>query len=307
VKPILFDFEIPGLGRLAVTGYIFFIVIGMLAAIAVVRHEGRRSRMIPADALDFGFVAIAVFMVGARIAFHLTADLEKTLIDPLRIFAYWEGGFVFYGGGIALGFGALVYCALRGIDFVRLADVWAPAGAVGMVFGRIGCFTAGCCWGRPIDQPFGIEWPWAATFLQGPMPTQFLGVRLHPTQIYSSIAWLCLFLVLMMVRRTQRYDGQVFGWLLVLYAPMRAILELFRADDLRGIWWGGVSSSQIIGIGIMTTGFLLLRRWKARAVDEGVIGLDAGAAWQVRQVRAHERLVADGRLPRVEQVAESSQ
>ena len=106
-------------------------------------------------------------------------------------------------------------------------DVFAPGLALGHAFGRIGCFAAGCCWGKE------TQCPWAVTF-KNPLAEQIvgtpLGVPLHPTQLYEFVLELanCLFLV-WLVRR-KKFEGQVIGTYLIIYGIGRYFIEFFRGD-----------------------------------------------------------------------------
>jgi phosphatidylglycerol:prolipoprotein diacylglycerol transferase len=286
--------EVPGLGPVTVPGYTFFIMIGAIVCVLLVRRDARRSGILIEHGVDFGFVALPMFLIGGRVGYVLSADLPATLKDPLRVFEYWHGGLVFFGGAVGIGLSAWVYSRLRGIRFRQLVDVWARGIALGMIFARTGCLMAGCCWGKPIDRPFGIEWPWGLRFYSGAMPDDFKGIPLHPTQIYSMIAWFSLFLLLTWFRRRQRFDGQRFALLLVLYPPLRFLIEIFRGDELRGVTEVGWSSSQIAAVPIFVLGLWLLWQWRRLAVSEGLYGYTLEGAVAERRARGRERLQAQG-------------
>jgi phosphatidylglycerol:prolipoprotein diacylglycerol transferase len=148
------------------------------------------------------------------------------------------------------------------LSFWKVLDAFAPGVAIGQAVGRQGCFAAGCCWGRPTDVPWGVEFGEAAHRITG-VP---IGVHLHPTQLYESAAALLIFLLLYWLHRRKRFDGQVIAAYAVLYGLTRFTIEFFR-DDPRGDILGlttltGLSTSQLISLVVVAGGvfFLLLRR-----------------------------------------------
>ena len=154
------------------------------------------------------------------------------------------------------------------LSFWKVSDAFAPGVALGQAVGRQGCFAAGCCWGRPTDAPWGVEFGEAGHAVTG-VPA---GIHLHPTQLYESAAALVIFLALYGLHRRKRFDGQVVAAYAVLYGLTRFAVEFFR-DDPRGDILGlttltGLSTSQLISLLVVAGGlvFLLLRR---RAGREG--------------------------------------
>jgi phosphatidylglycerol:prolipoprotein diacylglycerol transferase len=131
------------------------------------------------------------------------------------------------------------------------ADVLAPGLAVGQAVGRLGCFAAGCCFGRPTTVP------WAVTF-RDPYATRAVGtpldVALHPTQLYESAAALLLFLLLLWLSKRKRFHGQIALVYLFVYAAARFVIEFYRGDPSRGTVLGGwVSTSQFVALLIALT------------------------------------------------------
>jgi phosphatidylglycerol:prolipoprotein diacylglycerol transferase len=159
----------------------------------------------------------------------------------VEIIRIWHGGLVFYGGFIAAFVTALWFIRKRGLPLWKTTDILAPPIAFGQFVGRIGCFFAGCCYGR------ACSLPWAVTFTH-PESLAPKGIPLHPTQLYSSLNGLFMFVVLMGLRRVKAFEGQIFWAYVLLYGVTRSIIEFFRGDD-RGVLIGGiVSTSQLIGV-----------------------------------------------------------
>jgi len=143
------------------------------------------------------------------------------------------------------------------------ADAFAPGIALGQAIGRQGCFAAGCCWGKPANLPWGVEFTELGHAVTG-VP---LGVHLHPTQLYESFAALAIFFFLLWLHRRKRFGGQVILAYGVLYALTRFTIEFFR-DDPRGDILGlttvtHLSTSQIISllVGLFAL-ILFILRWR---------------------------------------------
>jgi len=176
--------------------------------------------------MDAVFFTVLVSLVGAKLIL-LVSNLSYYVTYPRELFSLARSGGVFQGG---LTFGvifALWFFRRKKIPTWKAADVIAPALALGHAFGRIGCFSAGCCYGSACGLP------WAATFtddyahgLTG-IP---LHVALHPVQIYEAILNALNFLFLFLVLKKKRFDGQVFALYIVAYSVIRFITEFFRGD-----------------------------------------------------------------------------
>jgi phosphatidylglycerol---prolipoprotein diacylglyceryl transferase len=143
--------------------------------------EGVRRRN---DAMDLAVWVVIGGIVGSKILFILVTP--KDFLDALGSGSLWKilgalgGGFVFYGGLIGAASAVWWFCRARKIAFLRFADVIAPTVALGQAFGRLGCFAAGCCWGKPA----ALHLPWAVRF---PGASRALDLFGHPSS--GAIAW----------------------------------------------------------------------------------------------------------------------
>ncbi len=274
MQPWLIDVHLPVVGRVLVSSYFFFLMAGCVAGCEWAIREARRSGERPRRVLVVLVAAVLSGLVGARLGHFVFVARDRFFDDPLAFFAVWEGGMVFYGaflGGLAA---VLALCWRLKLPILRFGDMLAPALMLGLAFGRLGCLCNGCCYGRPIDWGTGVEWPWGITFLYGEVPSPLRGIPLHPTQAYAALNALALFGLLVWLRRRQRFDGQVFGTLLVAYGLTRSVLELFRLDVGRRFWLEAslgqlVSTSQGISIPLVLIGAAVLvtgvRRARAAA------------------------------------------
>ena len=265
MQPWLLRLQLPGIGEVLVSSYFTWLVVGLLLSTEVAVREARRSGESPTRILRLSALAVLAGLVGGRLGHALFAAPALYLEDPVRILQFWRGGMVYYGGFIGALGAVAWWCRTHQTPFLRIADILAPAVPMGLAFGRLGCLSAGCCFGRPIDWGTGIEWPWAITYLRGHMPEPLLGVPLHPVQAYAALSAIGLFLFLGWIRRNQRFEGQTVAWLLVGYGLIRSTLELFRLDLARGFVFEdllgqSLSTSQALSLPLIAVGFILLYR-----------------------------------------------
>ncbi len=270
MQPWLLRFQLPGIGEVLISSYFTWLVVGLVLSTEVAIREARRSGESPAQFLRLSALAVGAGLVGGRLGHALFAAPALYLEEPLRILQFWRGGMVYYGGFLGAVAAVAWWCRVQQTSFLRVADILAPAVPMGLAFGRLGCLSAGCCYGRPIDWGTGVEWPWAVTYLHGHMPEALLGVPLHPVQAYASLSAIALFLFLGWIRRHQRFDGQTVGFLLIGYGLIRSTLELFRLDLARGfvlehLLGQSLSTSQALSLPLILLGFVLLLRGRGKA------------------------------------------
>jgi phosphatidylglycerol:prolipoprotein diacylglycerol transferase len=168
--------------------------------------------------------------------------------DCLAALKFWQGGLTFYGGVLAAVPAGMLWARRGRLGALRVADLAAPLVMLGLVFGRLGCFLNGCCWGAPTESWLGVDFGAGRERPGGP---------LHPTQLYEAAAAMALFALLSWRWRSQPPgSGARAGWLLVLYPAVRVIIEIFRADP-RGAW-GPLSTSQLLSLPLVIVGVWLI-------------------------------------------------
>jgi phosphatidylglycerol:prolipoprotein diacylglycerol transferase len=181
-----------------------------------------------------------------------TPILYHYLDHPGDIFRLWNG-LAFYGGLIFAGLTALLFSRFFKIPAAKVADIAGVCIPLGLIFGRLGCFMAGCCHGGPTALPWGVQFEDPASLARP------LAVSLHPTQIYSALFALLLFALMMMLkRRWKQYDGQVFLSFCVLYSSGRFVIEFFRNDNRGEFFDGYLSSSQFVALPIVVLSLVLM-------------------------------------------------
>jgi phosphatidylglycerol:prolipoprotein diacylglycerol transferase len=222
--PILYK-----LGPINLYAYGFFLALGFLSAILVGGLEARRLGLPVGRFYDLCFYIILAALIGSRLLFVIV-DPGPFIQKPWKIFALWEGGLVFHGGLILALVTAFFFMRRYDMPWRTTLDALAVGMPLGLAFGRLGCFMAGCCFGKPTDLP------WAVVFTN---PESLCPIRepLHPAQLYESILSLGIFGVVLWLRKRKRFEGQVFFTYLFLAGLVRFVVEFFRAPtslDPRG-------------------------------------------------------------------------
>ena len=241
-----------------------------LTAFWCLLREGRREKL-HRDALSsVGIWCIYGAILGAK-ALWLWRN-PQALLSSAGLSSAVKSAGDFYGGflGAATAAGLFLW-RNPGLSFWRVADVSAPAIALGQAIGRIGCLMAGDDYGRPTQVPWAVTFtdPEAATVGGAP-----LGVPLHPVQVYESLICALIFGVVMRLLRHKRFDGQVVLVYTLLYAVARFALEFFRGDMERGFVIGWLSTSQFIAAILAPAAIaLLFMRRRPRALRLGAGGL----------------------------------
>jgi len=253
--------EIISIGDFMVPTYGVLVALGFLAGIWIAARLARRSGLDPEKVTNLGVYCALAGLAGAKLLMVIL-DLDYYLRNPSELFSLstLRAGGVFYGGLIAALVLAIVYMRRRGLPALRTSDALAPGIALGHSIGRLGCFSAGCCWGLECQRP------WAVTFTD-PEAHRLVGVPLnqplHPTQLYEAIAEAIIFAVLYRWYGRHGHDGAVLGLYLILYSVVRFGVEFVRFHQQPNPFGGPFSAAQWIALALIVTGVLLLVRKRA--------------------------------------------
>ncbi len=233
--PILFR-----LGQFNIYAYGFFIALAFIAGLFFATLHAKKEGIPFEKVIDIFFYTVLSAILGSRLLFVLV-NIDFYRKAPLEIFKIWEGGLVFYGGLIlAIGV-SLIYMKWHRLPIWKVSDLFTPSIALGLFLTRIGCFLAGCCYGKETSLPWGVRFT-------DPNSLAPLNVLLHPTQLYDSANGLALFLFLNWMGRKKAFEGQLFWLFILLYSVSRFLIEILRGDP-RGFLFGNfLSTSQGIGI-----------------------------------------------------------
>ena len=250
-------------GNFFLPTYGLMVAIGLIAGLLVISKLAKRHGVDPDDAWNLGIIVILSGILGAKILMVIV-EWQRYKSD---LFGTMQAGGVFSGGVAAAFIAGTWYVRRRKMPWLKTADVFAPGLALGHAFGRLGCFAAGCCYGKETTLPWGIVFKdeWAEKLSGTP-----LGVHLHPTQIYEFLVELANFFLLAWLIRHKKFDGQVIGTYFFVYGVARFFLEFLRGDEGRGPFFGTwMTTTQFIAILMVLGGGLLwLRAPRSAALAE---------------------------------------
>jgi phosphatidylglycerol:prolipoprotein diacylglycerol transferase len=247
------------IGSFGVPTYGVLVAIGVLVGLWVSVRNSEKQGIKAENAWDFGIALVLAGIVGAKVLYIIldwrTGHIYGQNLREIFSLDTLQAGGVFSGG--LLGAFAVAVWFLRKYHMPALAtfDAFAPGLALGHAIGRVGCFAAGCCYGRPTDHFWGVTFtnPLAKAVVGTP-----LGHALEPTQLFESAVELANFFILTWMFKRKKFDGQMLGAYLFLYGIARFFLEYLRDDPGRGSVFGGLlTGTQLIAIGLVITGGLI--------------------------------------------------
>jgi phosphatidylglycerol:prolipoprotein diacylglycerol transferase len=208
-------------------------------------------------------VTLVASVLGARLLYVLEhlAEFRREWTSAL---ALWQGGLTLYGGIVAGTFAGLLAARRMGLPVWVVADALTPALALGTVFGRVGCFLNGCCYGQPTSRPWGVVFP-RDSFAY----LEFGDRPVHPSQLYNALAGLLLFAVFQLLRKRMRVPGVLFWSFVAAFALVRIPLDLTRAYEVNAVLLRvgavEVTESQLMSVGLALFAVLMILRLR-RAV-----------------------------------------
>ena len=234
------------LGPITLYSYGLLLALAYLAGLRLAIVRARTRGLNPERVMDLGIWIIVSALIGAKLLLLVT-DWRMFTANPRQLLSLAQSGGVFYGGLILAVIVALWYIRRHKLPMWTTTDVFAPGIALGHVIGRLGCFLAGCCYGKVTTVPWAVVFtdPFAAANAGTP-----LNVHLHPTQLYESGAEaLILVGLLVFEKRGRPFPGRTFWGYMLAYGISRFVIEFFRGDAGRGLYFQqAISLSQIISI-----------------------------------------------------------
>ncbi len=241
------SFELFGrnVGPLTLHTYGVLLAVAFLLGLWMAARQARREGLDAARVSDLAVYVLIAGLVGAKLLL-LVVEWDYYSRYPKELLSILQSGGVFYGGLLAAFPVAWWYLRRHRLPGWRVADALAPGVVLGQAVGRLGCLAAGCCYGRPTNEP------WAVTF-RDIYATRTVGtpvdIPLHPTQLYESAAALLILVILLWMAPRKRFHGQVVLSYVALYAVARFVVELFRGDASRGMVFDGLlSTSQFLSL-----------------------------------------------------------
>lgn len=232
------------IGPVTIHGYGVCIAVGLLVALFVASYRAKKRGL--DDDIVYGIVlcgAVCGFL-GAKIMYCIV-EWRSFINDPASIIS--SSGFVVYGGITGGIISVLVYTKIKKVNFMDYLELCIPSVAIAQAFGRLGCFCAGCCYGKATEAWYGI------TFHHSNYAPN--NIKLVPTQLFSSIGDLVIALLLILISKYTKKKGTVTGCYLILYSIGRFFIEIYRNDNRGTV--GNLSTSQFYGIFSLIAGVVI--------------------------------------------------
>lgn len=226
------------LGFFSLDLYTVMIVIGMILAMLMFRYLSRTNK-IPDDVYR---KYLQITLLSAIVGF-VSAVFFQSVYDLIKTGKFAIGGMTFIGGLLG-GVGAFFVLFRFMTDknektYLRVCAQYILISiVVAHFFGRIGCFLAGCCYGKPTDSFLGVDFP-------------DLGHR-HPTQLYEAVLLIGIFLACF---KFKKYTMYIYP---IAYGTGRFIIEFFRGDERGAFFFNLISPSQFWSILMVITGIVLI-------------------------------------------------
>ena len=277
MHPVLLNIESLGL---VFHTYVVMLSAGFLLAVTLIfRHNERLEKPLPMTPMGALFVFFCL-LLGSRVYHTLEYDNWR---DLLSVWKFWEGGLVSYGGIIGGFLGATLYLWWNRVPYGAAADLVLLYVPLGHALGRLGCFFNGCCFGCPTEMPWGVVYPEGTQIRDYLFKTQLANglietgatqpLPVHPTQLYSALGLLLIFVILLLWYPRRRFNGVFLIVYPGLYGLMRFTMEWFRGDTPL-TQWGTLTRSQLISLILAVSALILYPlavriACRARSVSEG--------------------------------------
>ncbi len=242
------------IGSFFIPTYGTLVAIGFLAALWVTVRLAKRAGLPGEPITNLAIYCALAGLAGAKL-FMILFDFSDYWSGRQQLFSLGtlQAAGVYQGGFLVAFITAVLYMRRQHLPILRTCDVFAPGIALGQAIGRLGCLSAGCCWG------IETHLPWAITF-RNPQAAELtgvpIGVPLHPTQLYEAVADALIFLFLYFRIGKTHTAGAILGWYLALYSVARFIIEFFRFHE-QGLHFG-LSYTQWISLATLAAGAALL-------------------------------------------------
>ena len=228
---------IPLITTVTIYSYGLMLAIAVIVSTLLLARDAHRSNISTDIIFDLVFWAVIGGIVGAR-AFYIALNYPFFMENPSEIIMVQNGGLAWQGGLILGLIVIMLFIKSKKIPFLPMLDFLVPYLALGQSIGRIGCFLNGCCYGRELAK--GIYFPVHDAYL-------------HPTQIYLSVGYFVIYIILKRYQKFSEMPGLVFSSYLILASILRFGVEFFRADH--EILFLGLSVFQFVCCGVLMFAF----------------------------------------------------
>jgi phosphatidylglycerol:prolipoprotein diacylglycerol transferase len=272
MRPRIVEFFVNQIGTgFFVPDYAFALSVAIILGLWLTMKRAAEVKLEPEKVFRACVIIVAAALISARL-YVVFQHLDYYRQQPLEIFQIWKGGLASYGAYFGGAMAAIVAAKWQRLPVGKFLDACAPAIALSISIGRIGCFLNGCCHGKLSALPWAMRFPedsgpYYNHLHEGLIVPGQLSQPVHPTQLYESFFALLLFLFLLQYRKNQKRDGELFAMLFVLYPLGRFVIEFLRDDDRGTIF--ALSLPQVLSVFVALTaaGFLVARRQEIRFAD----------------------------------------
>ena len=220
--------EICRVGSFTIYSYGLMLVLAFFVSAFLSSQQARKEQMDGEQIFNLCFYVFIFGIIGSRV-FYVLINAPFYLHNPLEIIMLQHGGMAWFGGLIFGTSGAILFIKKHKMDLFRSLDLLAPFIALGQAIGRIGCLLNGCCFGR--ESEFGLYF-------------KVFNQILIPTQLYSSLLLLLIFISLRFKQDRKHLPGEIFCSYLFLYSLKRFFIEFLRNDSPRMFY--GLTLFQIL-------------------------------------------------------------
>ncbi len=227
------------LAGIPIFGYGFMLFLGFTTATLYAAWRAK-SQGIPENLVwDFTFWLLISGVGGARLWYVI--QYREHYFGPdislWKLINLPDGGLVLFGGVIGGSAAIVIFCIKNKVPLLKFADIAVTAIFIGLMFGRMGCFLNGCCYGHLSDAPWAVTFPKGSAPFKAQADAELIrkdderSLPVHPTQVYSSLCALGLALLTACYYPYRHRDGAVLavGWL--AYPVVRFTMELLRNDE----------------------------------------------------------------------------
>lgn len=254
--------ELFRIGPIPVRSYGVMLVISFFIGVYYIKKVCDRYNKPFETYLNIAYIMIFGGIFGARLTYvllHLdefSGHWTRTF-NPFQSGYYGIAGLNLYGGVLLAIILTYFYCRYKKISLFEVFDDFSPTLGIGLFFTRIGCFLNGCCFGTPSDIFCAVKYP------AGSIPYSVFGSQhLHPSQLYSSLYGLGLFLLLHLMMKRKKFHGQLVALLFMVEAVFRFVIEYVRYyEDAMNFTWLGVyfTFNQVISVSLFVLGLFIYR------------------------------------------------
>jgi phosphatidylglycerol:prolipoprotein diacylglycerol transferase len=218
------------IGPFSIYSYGLMLALGFLVSVHLAKQKARRENFNPEIILNFAFLVFVFGIIGSRLL-YIIQNITYYFREPREIIMLAHGGLSWFGGLFLGVISGILYLKKKRLPIYKTFDLIIPFVALGQAIGRIGCLLNGCCFGKV--SKFGLYFKVHQSIL-------------IPTQLYSALILILIFIILRFLQERPHKDGEIFFVYLLLYSIKRFFIEFWRADN--EIIFLGLTLFQIISI-----------------------------------------------------------